>query len=110
MNKDYILREVNENVWEIVDIEVGNTIDTITKDIVINYCKNEFEDGCTDCMSVNYCAECVWDELDNDYNFDSIDNYGREFDKFIAWFEYVCIEYCAKELVAFYKQRLLYFE
>ena len=61
-------------------------------------------------MSVDSCAECVWFELEDDYNLDSVDSYCQEFSKFIAWLEYVCVEYLAQEVIASYKQRLLNFE
>lgn len=110
MYKDYIIKQTDENTWVIIDEEDGKVIDTITKDIVINYCKHECEDNNTDHMSADGMTENVWWNLDNDYGMDLVDNYCQEFDKFLAWFDYTCIEYLAKEIVAFYKQRLLDFE
>ena len=109
MNREYIIKETSENVWEIMD-ENGNIIRAITKDIVINYCKRECENNNTDHMSADGIIDTVWYYIDIDYNLELVDNYCQEFDKFLAWFDYTCIEYLTKEIVAFYKQRLLDFE
>ena len=109
MNREYIVKETSENVWEIMD-ENGNIIRAITKDTVINYCKRECDAVDTDHMSADGITESVWWSLNDDYGMDLVDNYCQEFDKFFAWFNYTCIEYLAKEIVAFYKQRLLDFE
>ncbi len=110
MNREYIVKETSENVWEIMD-ENGNIIRAITKDTVINYCKREFEDSCYDCcLSADVMIDSVWCNLEDDYNLEFVDNYCQEFDKFLAWFDYTCIEYHSKEIVAIYKQRLLNFE
>lgn len=49
-------------------------------------------------------------ELIMNENMKSLKEHCQEFEKFLTWFDYICIEYLAKEMVAFYKQRLLNFE
>lgn len=110
MNKDYIIKQTDKNTWVIIDEEDGKVIDTITKDIIINYCKHECDTVDTDYMSADGITESVWWSLDDDYGMELVDNYCEEFDKFLAWFDYTCVEYLAKEMIAFYKQRLLDFE
>lgn len=105
----YAIVSDGEDTWHIVN-ENGEVIDTITKDIVVNYCKRECEENDTDYMSSDGITDSVWWNLDDDYNLEYVDNYCQEFDKFLAWFDYTCVEYLAKEIVTFYKQRLLNFE
>ena len=102
MNKNYAIKQTEENTWVILD-ENEEVVDTITKDIVVDYCKKENEE-------IEELINYVWYELGNDYNLDWIDNHCQDFDKFIAWFEYICVEYFSQEMVAIYKQRLLNFE
>ena len=110
MNRDYIIKQTDENTWVIIDEEDKKIVDTITKDIIINYCKHECDAIDTDHMSADGITESVWWSLDDDYGMELVDNYCEEFDKFLAWFDYTCIEYHSKEVVAIYKQRLLDFE
>lgn len=110
MSKDYIIKQTEENTWVIIDEENEKVIDTITKDIVIGYCKHECDTVDTDYMSADGMTESVWWSLNDDYGMELVDNYCEEFDKFLAWFDYTCVEYLAKEMVAFYKQRLRDFE
>lgn len=109
MSKNYIIKQTEENTWVVID-ENGEVVDTITKDIVINYCKRECEENDTDYMSSDGITDSAWYYIDMDYNLECVDNYCQEYDKFLAWFDYTCVEYLAKEIVAFYKQRLLNFE
>ena len=110
MSKEFIVKQTEENTWVIIDDESGEVVNTITKDTLINYCKNEFEDHNTECISADIMIDGVWWNVEDDYNLDFVDNYCQEFEKFLAWFDYICIEYLTKEIVAFYKQRLLNFE
>lgn len=110
MSRDYIIKQTDENTWIIIDEENEKIVDTITKDIIINYCKHECDTVDTDYMSADQITESAWWSLDDDYGMELVDNYCEEFDKFLAWFDYVCVEYLAKEMVAFYKQKLLDFE
>lgn len=109
MDKDYIIKGTDENTWSIID-ENGEVVETITKDDIVNYCKNELEDNRTDCMSASDMIDGVWFDVERDYNLEFVDSYCQDFDKFCAWFDYVCVEYITNEVVAFYKQRLLDFE
>ena len=109
MNREYVVKQTEKNTWAVIN-ENEEVVDTITKDIVINYCKSEFEDNHVECVSAEVMIDSVWWNLENDRNLDLVDNYCQEFDKFLAWFDYTCIEYHSKEIVAIYKQRLLDFE
>lgn len=110
MDKDYIIKQTAENTWVIIDDESGEIIDTITKDTVINYCKRECEDSDTCSFSAEIMTDSVWWYINDNHNLEFVDNYCQEWDKFTAWFDYVCIEYLAQEIVGIYKQRLLDFE
>lgn len=109
-DKEFIIQQHEENAWLIINADSGEIKDIITKDTIVEYCKRECEQNDTDYMSSDGITDSVWYYLDIDYNLERVDNYCEEFDKFLAWFDYVCVEYLAKELVAFYKQRLLNFE
>lgn len=109
MSKDYIIKQTDENTWVIIN-ENEEVVNTITKDTVINYCKREFEDNHVECMSAEIMIDSVWWYLEDDYNLEFVDNYCQEFDKFLAWFDYIVVEYLAQEIVALYKQRLLNWE
>lgn len=109
MNRTHIVKQMDENIWFILN-EEGEFVNAITRSVVITYCENECENNNTDHMSADGIIDSVWYYLDIDYNLELVDNYCQEFDKFLAWFDYTCIEYLAKEMVAFYKQRLLDFE
>lgn len=106
---DYIIKQTEENTWVILD-ENGKVIDTITKDTVIDYCKRECKDNDTCSCSAEIMTDSVWWYVNDNHNLELVDPYCQEWDKFTAWFDYICIEYLAKEIVAFYKQRLLDFE
>jgi hypothetical protein len=106
---EYALIPDGENTWHIVD-ENGKIIDIITKDNIINLCKTEYENNHVECVSAEVMIDNVWWNLEYDYNLEFVDNYCQEFDKFLAWFDYVCVEYLTQELVAIYKRRLLNFE
>ena len=106
MNENYAIKQTEENTWVVLN-ENEEVINTITKDIVVDYCKKEKEE-----IEVIYdvLIDYIWYELEDDYNLDWIDNDCQDFDKFIAWYEYICVEYFSQEIVAIYKQRLLNFE
>lgn len=107
MDKNYAIKQTEENTWVILD-ENEKVVDTITKDIVVDYCKKENEE--IEDLIHSVLIDCVWSDLEDDFNLDWIDNYCQDFDKFIAWFDYVCVEYFSNKSVAIYKQRLLDFE
>lgn len=107
MNKNYAIKQTEENTWVILD-ENKEIVNTITKDIVVDYCKKENEE--IEELIHDVLIDSVWFELEDDYNLYWIDNNCQDFDKFIAWFDYVCVEYFSNESVAIYKQRLLDFE
>ena len=109
MNKNYAIKQTEENTWVILD-ENGEVIDAITKDIVVDYCKKECDETDITYMSADEIIYSVWSDLEDDFNLGWVDNYCQYFDKFIAWFYYVCVEYLAQEITAIYKQRLLDFE
>ena len=109
MEETYIIKETDENTWSIID-ENGEVIDTITKDDIINYCKRECEDNDTCSFSAEIMTDSVWWYIQDNRNLEFVDHYCQDWDKFTAWFDYICIEYLAQEIVAIYKQRLLDFE
>lgn len=103
------LRQIEENAWTIIN-EEEEIVDTITKDTVIDYCKRECEYNETCSFSAEIMTDSIWWYINDEHNLELVDNYCQEWDKFIAWFNYVCIEYLAQEITAIYKQRLLDFE
>lgn len=110
MNKNYAIKQTEENTWVVLD-ENEEIVNTITKDIVVDYCKKECDETEEiEDLSHDILIDCVWFNLEDDYNLDWVDNYCQDFDKFIAWFEYICVEYFSNEITAIYKQRLLDFE
>ena len=76
----------------------------------INECKKECDETDIPYTSADGIIDSVWSDLEDDFNLDWIDIYCQDFDKFIAWFNYVCVEYFSQEIIAIYKQRLLDFE
>ena len=109
MNKNYAVKQIDKNTWAIID-ENENVITTISKDTIINYCKNEREDIDIDGVCAEDLTDSIWWNVNYDYCLDDVDHYCQGWDKFTAWFDYLCIEYLAQEIVALYKQRLLNFE
>ena len=107
MSKNYAIKQTEENTWVMLD-ENEEVVNTITKDIVVDYCEKENEE--IEELIHDVLIDYVWSNLEDDYNLDLIDNDCQDFDKFVAWFEYVCVEYFSHEIVAVYKQRLLDFE
>ena len=87
-----------------------NTAEAVTKDSVIKYCKEKCEDIDTCSFSAEIMIDSIWWRIDDEYDLEFVDADCREWEKFTTWFDYVCVEYLAQELVALYKQRLLYFE
>ena len=109
MNENYVIKQTEENTWVILDENKG-VVDTITKDIVVDYCKKECDETGIPYTSADGIIDYVWSDLEDNFNLDWIDNYCQVYDKFIAWFAYVCVEYLAQEIIAIYKERLLDFE
>lgn len=110
MSKNYIIKQTEENTWIIID-ENGEIVDTITKDIILNYCKSGYEDNGADCLNAEEMIDHAWWVLNSNYAVvDYVDRYCQDWSKFTAWFDCVCVEYLAQEIVAIYKQRLLNFE
>lgn len=110
MNKEtYIIKETEENTRSIIN-ENGEIVNTITKDTIINYCKNELENDKAEDISANEMIDCVWWNLQDDYKLEFVDDFCQDWEKFTTWFDYICVEYLAQELIAFYKQRLDNFE
>ena len=93
MNREYIIKETSENMWQIMD-ENGNIISAITKDTVAKYCKKEYEDNDSVCCDEEMINQVWWYVFD-DYDLDLVDHYCPEWEKFTTWFDYVCVEYLA---------------
>lgn len=96
MNKRYIIKQIDKNTWTVVN-ENGEVISTITKDIVINYCKKESESLDSGYMSPDGTIDTIYWDLGDDYGLEFVDNYCQEFDKFLAWFDYICVKYFTKK-------------
>lgn len=109
MNENYAIKQMEENTWVVLD-ENEEVINTITKDIIVNYCKNECDETDTTYTSADGIIDSIWWYINDEYNLQYVDNYCEDFDKFLAWFDYICVEYLAQEITAIYKQRLLNFE
>lgn len=109
MNKNYAIKQTEENTWVVLD-ENEEVVDTITKDIVVDYCKKECDETDTTFTSADGIIDSIWWYINAEYNLQDANNYREDFGKFIAWFEYICVEYLAQEITAIYKQRLLDFE
>lgn len=109
MKENYIIKQTDENTWTVLN-ENEEVVKTITKDIIVNCCKNECEDIDTHYLSMDSVVDSAWWDTYYKYDLDFVDNSCQEYDKFLAWFDYICVEYLAKEIVAFHKQRLLNFE
>lgn len=109
MNKNYAIKQTEENTWVVLD-ENEEVINTITKDIVVSYCKNKCDETDTTYTSADGIIDSIWWYINDEYNLQDVNNYCEYFDKFIAWFDYVCVEYFSQEIIAIYKQRLLDFE
>lgn len=109
MDRNYTVKQIDENTWVILD-EDENVVNTITKEDVLQFCKREYNDYSDYCASAEGIIDGIWWEVHDYYNLINLDNYCAEFDKFSAWFDYVCIEYSTQELLNYYKQRLLDFE
>ena len=107
MSKNYAIKQTEENTWVMLN-ENEEVVNTITKDIVVDYCEKENEE--IEELIHDVLIDYVWSNLEEDYNIDYINNDCQDFDKFVAWFEYVCVEYFSQEIIAIYKQRLLDFE
>lgn len=109
-DKKYIIKQHEENTWLIINAENGEIVNTITKDTIIEYCEGVYDDVDTDFAGENGIIASVWFYLDDDYNIDLVDYDCEELDKFVAWFDYICVEYFTNKVLAEYKQRLLRFE
>ena len=109
MNNNLAIKQIDENTWAIID-ENEKVITTISKDTIINYCKKDCEDIKIECVSADELTDSAWWDLNYDYCLDDVDHYCQGWDKFTAWFDYLCVECLAQEIVALYKQRLLNFE
>lgn len=54
--------------------------------------------------------DSIWWYINDEHNLQYVNNYCEDFDKFLTWFDYICVECFAQEITAIYKQRLLDFE
>ena len=106
---DYVIIEKGQNEWAIVN-ENKTVIDTITKDTITNRCERKLGNNHIEYMSADGLIDDVWWEIQDEYDLEFVNDRYQEWEKFCAWFDYVVVEYLAQELVALYKQRLLYFE
>lgn len=109
MEENYIIKQTEENTFVVLN-ENGEVVEIITKDTVVNYCKRECEVSDTCYVSADMMVDSVWYLIDNNLNLELVDHYCQDWDKFTTWFDYICVEYLAQEIVGIYKQRLLDFE
>lgn len=113
MNNDikfYGLVPDGKNAWYVVD-ENENENTMISNADIEKICEHICNKDCIEEYGVEEFVERVWEEFRGNYFPDIMDyTYTENWDKFSAWFDYTCVEYLTKEIVAFYKQRLLDFE
>lgn len=106
MEKNYTIKQTNENTWVIVDNESGKIINTITKKIIFKYCKNTLKDYHIETVCAYTVISGVVSYMENKHYFNYIDYY-QGLGEFLAWLDYTCAEYLANEITSLYKQRLL---
>ena len=113
MNKDiefYGLVPDGENAWCVVD-ENEDDKSIISNADIEKVCEHICNKDCIKEYGAEGFVERVWEEFRDNY-CPGIEDYiyTENWDKFIAWFDYICVDYLTKEIVGFYKQRLLDFE
>ena len=111
MNRDielYGLIPDGQNSWCIIDEENSFTISNIDiKKICENLCNKDYIEE----YSTEKFIEYVWEDFRDNHCPDIVDYmYTENWDKFTAWFDYICARYLTNEIVSMYKQRLLDFE
>lgn len=92
MKEIYIIQETDENTWSIMN-ENGEVVNTITKDIIVNYCKSEYESNGSDCLEIEIIIDSVWWNVEDDYNLELIDAECQYWSEFLTWFDNICAEY-----------------
>lgn len=108
---DYAIIEKGQNEWAIID-ENEEVVNTITKDIIVEICKRELERCHLDVLAIEVFIENVWYLLNKGDNiiYNQVNTYTDDYEKFYAWFDYVCAECFGNEITSYFKQRLLDFE
>lgn len=106
-DKKYIVKQHEENTWLIINDENGEVVNIITKDDIVECCEYSYEDYGDSILDL-VCH--VRSEIIYNLDYHGLNHHCEEFDKFSAWFDYICIEYFARKIVAYYKQRLVDFE
>ena len=67
-NRDYIIKQTEENTWSIIDSKNGEVVNTITKENVIKYCKEECEDNDSCSFSAEIMVDSVWWYIHDEYS------------------------------------------
>jgi hypothetical protein len=107
----YAITSDGKDSWHIVN-ENGKVVDTITKDIIVKICERELKRCYLDVLDMETFINNVWYLLNKGDNviYNQVSTDTEDYEKFDAWFEYVCAECFGNGITIFYKQRLLNFE
>lgn len=108
---EYAIIEKGQNEWAIID-ETEEIVDTITKDTIVKICEQELKRCFLDVLDMETFIDNIWYLLNKGDNviYNQVNTDTQDYDKFSAWFEYVCAECFGNEITSYYKQRLLNFE
>jgi hypothetical protein len=107
----YAITSDGKDSWHIVN-ENGEVVDTITKDTIVKICERELKRCYLDVLDMETFINNVWYLLNKGDNiiYNQVSTDTKDYEKFDAWFEYVCAECFGNGITNFYKQRLLNFE
>ena len=108
---EYAIIEKGQNEWDIIN-ENEEIVDTITKDKIVKICERELKRCYLDVLDMANFIENVLYLLNKGDNiiYNQVNTCTDDYEKFYAWFEYVCAECFGNGITSFYKQRLLDFE
>jgi hypothetical protein len=108
---EYAIIEKGQNEWTIID-ENENVIEIITKDTIVPICERELERCHLDVLDIEVFIENVWYLLNKGDNiiYNQVNTDTEYYEKFCAWFDYICAESFGNGIMNYFKQRLLDFE
>lgn len=108
---EYAIIEKGQNEWAIIN-ENEEVVDTITKDTIVKICDRELERCYLDVLDIETFIDNVWYLLNKGDNivYNQVNTDTEDYDKFCAWFDYVCAECLGNGIANYFKQRLLNYE
>lgn len=108
---EYAIIEKGQNEWAIID-ENENVVDIITKDTIVQICERELERCYLDVLDIETLIDNVWYLLNKGDNivYNQVNTDTEDYEKFCAWFDYVCAECFGNGIINYFKQRLFNFE